>query len=139
MDEEKARKQREAEEAEREKDRAAKAAQELDEQVQADHAMRQLIAREQQHKANRKRTNSEATAVPMLSDTPVETFSQEVEVGEVFFNTVKLFHPRTGECVFLSFFAVKLIMFEKMALGWCIWPIRWWMTWALRSLWSCTS
>ena len=102
MDEEKARKQREAEEAEREKDRAAKAAQELDEQVQADHAMRQLIAREQQHKANRKRTNSEATAVPMLSDTPVETFSQEVEVGDVFFNTVKLFHPRTGECRYFS-------------------------------------
>ena len=64
--------------------------------------MRQLIAREQQHKANRKRTNSEATAVPMLSDTPIETFSQEVEVGEVYFNTVKLFHPRTGECIYFS-------------------------------------
>ena len=66
--------------------------------------MRQLIAREQQYKANRKRANSEATEVPLLSDTPIETFSHEVEVGEVYFNTVKLFHPRTGECVlFLSF------------------------------------
>ncbi|KIJ97967.1 hypothetical protein K443DRAFT_104703 [Laccaria amethystina LaAM-08-1] len=90
-----ARKQREAEEAEREQDRAFKAAQELDEQIQADHAMRQLIAREQQYKANRKRTNSEATEVPLLSDTPIETFSHEVEVGGVLFNTVKLFHPRT--------------------------------------------
>jgi translation initiation factor 2-alpha kinase 4 len=65
--------------------------------------MRQLIAREQQYKANRKRTNSEATEVPLLSDTPIETFSHEVEVGGVLFNTVKLFHPRTGECAFSSF------------------------------------
>jgi len=95
-----ARKQREAEEAEREQSRAFKAAQELNEQIQADHAIRQLIAREQQYKASRIRTNSEATEVPLLSDTPIETFNHELEVGDVLFNTVKLFHPRTGECVF---------------------------------------
>ena len=65
--------------------------------------MRRLITREQQYKASRERTNSEVTAVILLSDTPMETFNHEVEVGEVLFNTVKLFHPRTGESVFSSF------------------------------------
>jgi len=55
--------------------------------------MRQLIEQEQQYKASRKRSNSEATGVPLSSDTPIETFSHEVEVGKVFFNRVKLFHP----------------------------------------------
>jgi hypothetical protein len=45
------------EEAEREEERANRAAQELDEQIQAD-AMRQLVAKEQQYKA-RKRANSD--------------------------------------------------------------------------------
>ena len=60
-----ARHEGELEEAERE-ERANRAAQELDEQIQAD-AMRQLMAKEQQYKA-RKRANSEAIEVPFIGE-----------------------------------------------------------------------
>ncbi|PPQ98103.1 hypothetical protein CVT26_003273 [Gymnopilus dilepis] len=112
MDEERARKQRELEQAEEEEQRATRAAQELNEQIQAD-AMRQMLAREQQYK-NRKRANSEATEVPddmwetegrgedmssmgmgMVVPTPTETF-EEMEMNGVRFNTVRVFQPRVA-------------------------------------------
>ena len=61
-----ARHEREIEEAEREEERVNRAAQELDEQIQAD-AIRQLMAKEQQYKA-RKRANSEATELPFMGE-----------------------------------------------------------------------
>ncbi|KAF8639379.1 hypothetical protein AX17_001535 [Amanita inopinata Kibby_2008] len=91
MDAERARKQREAEEAEREQERAAREAEALQAQIKED-AMRQLLAREE-YRA-RRRANSEATEVPVAGDTPTETFANEVEIGRLRFNTVKLFHPR---------------------------------------------
>ena len=93
-----ARHEREMEEAEREEERANRAAQELDEQIQAD-AMRQLMAKEQQYKA-RKRANSEATEVPFIGEgdfqVPTEVFGHEMDIDGVRFNAVKLFHPRSG-------------------------------------------
>ncbi|KAF8880897.1 hypothetical protein CPB84DRAFT_1817292 [Gymnopilus junonius] len=113
MDEERARRQRELEQAEEEEARATRAAQELNEQIQAD-AMRQMLAREQQYKA-RKRANSEATEVPddlweterrmedvsggmgmgMVVPTPTETFD-EMEINGVKFSSVKVFQPRVA-------------------------------------------
>lgn len=91
-----ARRQREIELAEEEEEKAIRAAQELNEQIQAD-AMRQMLAKEQQYKA-RKRANSEATEVPssVENDTPMETFC-DMEINGVRFNTVRVFHPRVGE------------------------------------------
>jgi translation initiation factor 2-alpha kinase 4 len=100
-----ARHERELEEAEREEERANRAAQELDEQIQAD-AMRQLMAKEQQYKA-RKRANSEATEVPFMGEgdfqVPTEVFAHEMEIDGVRFNAVKLFHPRSGKFFSFSF------------------------------------
>ena len=93
------------EEAEREEERANRAAQELDEQIQAD-AMRQLMAKEQQYKA-RKRANSESTEVPFMGEgdfqVPTEVFGHEMEMDGVRFNAVKLFHPRSGMVSSYSF------------------------------------
>ncbi|KAF8626502.1 hypothetical protein AX14_011471 [Amanita brunnescens Koide BX004] len=91
MDEEKARKQREAEDPQREKERAAREAEELQAQIKED-AMRQLLAREE-FKA-RNRAFSESTAVPIAGDTLTETFNNEIRVNDLRFTTVKLFHPR---------------------------------------------
>ncbi|KAK2467467.1 hypothetical protein APHAL10511_000322 [Amanita phalloides] len=91
MDEERARKQREAEDLQREQQRAAKETEELQAQIKDD-AMRQLLAREE-FKA-RNRAFSESTAVPVAGDTLTETFSTEIKANGVRFNTVKLFHPR---------------------------------------------
>ncbi|KAJ2913179.1 hypothetical protein MD484_g7237, partial [Candolleomyces efflorescens] len=91
-DEEKARKQREAEEAAKEQERREREAQELEAQIEAD-AILQHLAREQQYKS-RKRANSETTEVPFMSDTPLETFSRDIVIEGARFNTVKLFHPR---------------------------------------------
>ncbi|KAF9527861.1 other/PEK/GCN2 protein kinase [Crepidotus variabilis] len=93
IDEERARQQREQEEAERAEEIANRAAQELDEQIQAD-AMRQLMAKEQQFKA-RRRANSESTEVPPTfnAESITESF-QDMDMNGVKFNTVKLFHPR---------------------------------------------
>ena len=89
------------EEAEREEERANRAAQELDQQIQVD-AMRQLMAKEQQYKA-RKRANSEATEVPFMLDgdlhVPTEVF-EEIEINGVRFNAVRLFLPRSGNPFF---------------------------------------
>jgi translation initiation factor 2-alpha kinase 4 len=92
-----ARRQRVMEEALEEEERAHRAAQELGAQIEAD-----MLAKELQYKA-RKRANSEATEVPASSasgygdvDTLTESF-HEMDLGNgVHFNTVKLFHPRTG-------------------------------------------
>ncbi|KAF8883813.1 hypothetical protein BD779DRAFT_1674349 [Infundibulicybe gibba] len=91
-EEQRARQQRAAEEAKQEEERATREAQELSEQIRAD-AIRQQLEKERQYRA-RKRANSEATEVPVTWDTPTETFSQEVEISGVRFNTVKIFHPR---------------------------------------------
>ena len=95
------------EEAEREEERANRAAQELDEQIQAD-AMRQLMAKEQQYKA-RKRANSESTEVPFMGEgdfqVPTEVFGHEMEIDGIRFNTVKLFHPRSGKVSPFSLFS----------------------------------
>ena len=99
-----ARHEREMEEAEREEERANRAAQELDEQIQAD-AMRQLMIKEQQYKS-RKRANSEATEVPSIAEgdfqVATEVFGHEMEINGVRFNAVKLFHPRSGNFFSLS-------------------------------------
>jgi len=92
-----ARRKRETEEALEEEQRAHRAAQELGAQIEAD-----MLAKNLQYKA-RKRANSEATEVPASSvsaygdvDTLTESFN-EMHLGNgVYFNTVKLFHPRTG-------------------------------------------
>ena len=82
-----AQQEREMKEAEQEAERANRAAQELDAQIQAD-AMRQLIAKEQQYKP-RKRVN-ESTEVPFIwdRDIPTEVFGQEMELDGVRFNAV---------------------------------------------------
>ena len=79
--------------------------------------MRQFITQKQKYKASCKLANSEATKVPLLSNTPIETFRHEVEVDEVFFNTVKLFHPRMGECNFFSSFCCEADFVWKDGLG----------------------
>ena len=94
LDEEKARKQREAEEAAKEQERREREAQELEAQIEAD-AILQHLARQQQYKT-RKRANSETTEVPFMSDTPLETFNRDIVIEGARFNTVKLFHPRRG-------------------------------------------
>jgi len=64
-----------------------RAAQELGVQIEAD-----MLAKELQYKA-RKHTNSETTEVPASSASAYG----EMDLGNgVYFNTVKLFHPRTG-------------------------------------------
>lgn len=88
MDEERARKQREADAAERAAHEAHRREEEFKEE-----AMRQLAAREQQSRA-RKRANSESTEIPASADTMTESFPNTVEVHGVQFNTVRLFHPR---------------------------------------------
>ena len=108
------------EEAEREEERANKAAQELDEQIQAD-AMRQLMAKEQQFKA-RKRANSESTEVPFMGEdlrVPTEVFGHEMEVNGAQFNAVKLFHPRSGKFSLFFFFLPLLFInsFSQAGLG----------------------
>ena len=104
-----ARQRREEEEAERAEEIARKAAQELDEQIQAD-AMRQMLAKERQYKA-RKRANSETTEVPPTFGfgTMMESF-QEIDINGIRFDTVKLFHPRPGTFL-LEFYAALILMF----------------------------
>ncbi|KAF9561509.1 other/PEK/GCN2 protein kinase [Agrocybe pediades] len=93
MDEEKLRREKELEQAQREALEATRAAVELNEQIQAD-AMRQFLAQEQQYKS-RRRANSAATEVPSVGDgdTPMETF-QDMTINGVHFNTVKLYNPK---------------------------------------------
>ncbi|KAF8625130.1 hypothetical protein AX15_005537 [Amanita polypyramis BW_CC] len=91
LDEERIRKQREAEVLQREQERAARETEAIQFQIKED-AMRQLLAREE-FKA-RNRANSESTAVPVAGDTLTETFYSEIEVKGLRFNTVKLFQPR---------------------------------------------
>lgn len=91
MDEERARKQREAEDLLREQERAEREAEALQAQIKED-AMRHILAREE-FKA-RSRAYSESTAVPVAGDTLTETFNREIEVNGLRFSTVKLFYPR---------------------------------------------
>ncbi|KAJ7668466.1 kinase-like domain-containing protein [Mycena polygramma] len=99
LEEERVRKQKEAEAAEQEIERAAKLAQELEAAIKAD-AQKQQLAKEREYKA-RKRANSEATEVPVGGDTPTESFSEAIVVDGVQFHAVKIFHPqseRLGMC-----------------------------------------
>lgn len=114
-----ARREREAEEARKEQERAAREEEELNNQIKAD-AMRQMIAREQLQHRTRKRANSESTEVPALSgDTPMESFGKEIVVDGVSFTTVKLFHARTGSSAYIfrsqSFFKLILFLFPRGA------------------------
>ncbi|KAG6856809.1 hypothetical protein H0H87_000506 [Tephrocybe sp. NHM501043] len=88
MEEERARKNQEAADAER----AAREAFEREEEFKEE-ALRQLAERELQYKA-RKRANSESTMMASSGDTMTESFPHDVEVNGVKFNTVRLFHPR---------------------------------------------
>ena len=92
-----ARRQREIQEAQDEEEQANRVARELKAEIEAD-----LQAKALQYKA-RKRANSAATEVPESSssgygdvDTLTETFNEMDLENGVTFNTVKLFHPRTG-------------------------------------------
>ncbi|KAJ6497813.1 kinase-like domain-containing protein [Mycena sanguinolenta] len=99
LEEERVRKQKAADAAEQENERAAKLALELEAAIKAD-AQRQQLAKEREYKA-RKRANSEATEVPVGGDTPTESFSEAVVVDGVQFHAVKIFHPqpaRLGTC-----------------------------------------
>lgn len=60
----------------------------------ADVQKQQQLAREQHR--TRQRANSEATEVPDSSDTPTETFDEDIEMNGIHFNTVKFFHRRNG-------------------------------------------
>ncbi|KAJ7121645.1 hypothetical protein C8R44DRAFT_622641 [Mycena epipterygia] len=92
LEEERARKQKEADAMEQETERAAKLAQELEAAIKAD-AQKQQLVKEQQYMA-RKRANSEATEVPVGVDMPTESFNEEVIVDGVCFQAVKILHPQ---------------------------------------------
>ncbi|KAJ6607583.1 kinase-like domain-containing protein [Mycena sp. CBHHK59/15] len=96
LEEERIRKEKERAAAEKDSERAAKLARELDAAIRAD-AQKQQLEKEKQYRA-RKRANSEATEVPIGGDTPTESFSELIEVNGTLFNTVKIFHPRP-ECL----------------------------------------
>ncbi|KIK54868.1 hypothetical protein GYMLUDRAFT_206162 [Collybiopsis luxurians FD-317 M1] len=104
-DEEKARRQKAEALALEEAEKATKRAQELEEQLLLN-AMMQQQAREREYKA-RKRANSEATEVPMSSEYPTESFSDEIEFQGIRFDTVKYFHPR-NECLGVTYAADPL-------------------------------
>ncbi|KAF8124132.1 kinase-like domain-containing protein [Boletus edulis] len=91
--EERERREREEAEAERQSELAARVAEQLQEQLQAD-AQKHLIAKEMQYKAARRRAQSDATEVPSIGDTLTESFPIEVEFRGIRFNAVKMFHPR---------------------------------------------
>ncbi|KDQ55382.1 hypothetical protein JAAARDRAFT_37399 [Jaapia argillacea MUCL 33604] len=101
-DEERARREREQELADLERQKASQLAQRLNEEIQAD-AQRQQAEKEKFVRA-RKRAESDATEVPSAGDTPTESFSSELEVQGVRFNSVKLFHPRK-ECLGIIYLA----------------------------------
>jgi eukaryotic translation initiation factor 2-alpha kinase 4 len=90
-----ARKEREAEEAEKGRLRATQLAEQLDEQIKVD-TQKQQQAREKLEGA-RKRGYSDATAVPPSGDIFTESFNQEIVFGGVTFQSVKIFHPYAGK------------------------------------------
>jgi hypothetical protein len=94
-----ARLEREEAEVEKENLKAMQLAEELSEQIKEDKLRQQLEI--EQIQRSRRRGMSDATQVPMspLSDTPTETFPNDIEWGGVIFNTVKLFHPRKGASI----------------------------------------
>jgi len=108
MEEEQARLEREEAEAEKENLRVMQLAEELSEQIREDTLRQQLEL--DQIQRSRRRGMSDATQVPMspISDTPTETFINDIEWEGVTFNTVKLFHPRKG----VSISWICLLVFE---------------------------
>ena len=84
---------------EKENLRAMQLAEELSEQIREDTLRQQLEL--DQIQRSRRRGMSDATQVPMspISDTPTETFLNDIEWEGVAFNTVKLFHPRKGASI----------------------------------------
>ena len=88
------------EEALREKEKAAKLAEEL--QLAAD-AQKQVWA--QERKA-RRRAPSDATTV--VGDTLTETFNEDMEMNGLQFNSVKYYHPKNGAWSRLSFHEVDI-------------------------------
>jgi translation initiation factor 2-alpha kinase 4 len=65
-------------------------------------AQRQQIAKERHTKA-RNRANSEVTAIQLTEDTQTTLFDQEIEVSNIRFSSVRLFHPRKGVKYYLMF------------------------------------
>lgn len=75
-------------------------------------AARQQLAREQEYKA-RRRANSAATEVPMSSEYPTETFTEEIEFQGIRFDTVKYFHPRNGIHSWFFFFYLTNVAMQS--------------------------
>ncbi|KAF7297638.1 hypothetical protein MKEN_01386800 [Mycena kentingensis (nom. inval.)] len=94
LEEDRLRKQREADAAAQADEERAKQTQLLEAEVKAAaNEQRLQIERERQFQA-RKRANSEATEVPSGGDAPTESFSDPITIGGVEFNVVRIFHPR---------------------------------------------
>lgn len=90
----KAKKRREEAEAQEEAERERLFAEALKEQMQAD-AQRHQMEREK-HRA-RHRARSDATEVPELADDILtQSFDREINLNELCFRAVKLFHPQHG-------------------------------------------
>lgn len=100
------RREREEAEAERQSELAARVAEQLQEQLQAD-AQKHIIAKEMQYKAARRRAQSDATEAPSVGDTLTESFNTEIEFRGIRFNAVKMFHPRKGLFILLIYFRVQ--------------------------------
>nr|GAT55219.1 predicted protein [Mycena chlorophos] len=92
LEEERIRKQQEADAAAQEHEARAKQTQQLEAEVRAN-AERQQLERERQYQA-RRRANSEATEVPLAGESPTESFSEPITVDGVEFSVVRIFHPR---------------------------------------------
>ena len=106
------RREREEAEAERQSQLAARAAEQLQEQLQAD-AQKHLIAKEMQYKAARRRAQSDATEVPSVGDILTESFPIEVEFRGIRFNAVKMFHSRKGLLVhFWAYFCALITLYR---------------------------
>ncbi|KAG8220630.1 kinase-like domain-containing protein [Butyriboletus roseoflavus] len=106
IQEERERQEREEAEAERQSELAARHAEQLQEQLQAD-AQKHLIAKEMQYKAARRRAQSDATEVPSVGDTLTELFPVEVEFKGIHFTAVKMFRPHK-ECLGVTYLAEPL-------------------------------
>ncbi|KAI8973080.1 Serine/threonine-protein kinase [Trametes punicea] len=99
IEQERARKQREEEEAALEQQRAAELAEQLNEQIR-ENVYQQQQERERMQQLARKRAMSDATTVGPGDDTlveeigPVEVFNPEIHWRNVAFDRVRLFHSR---------------------------------------------
>ena len=124
----KAKKRREEAEAQEEAERERLFAEAFKEQMQAD-AQRHQMEREK-HRA-RHRARSDATEVPELADDILtQSFDREINVNELCFRSVKLFHPQRGGSSYdtvvynLKTFQIALVLSIKLNLSATILPQR---------------